>query len=172
VINQVTLIQVPANQSAVIINLMQLYQHDFSEFANIGSEYGEIGPDGRFVYEGLDRYWQEDSRIPFAVHADGRLAGFILVNRWSALDRPLDHAVAEFFVMRKYRRNKVGSRAAKSLFANRPGRWEVAVAGYNQPALAFWRKAIPASVDVPVHETAGDGKRWSGKVLCFNNAAT
>jgi len=103
------------------------------------------------------------------VEADGRLAGFVPVNRWSALNRLLDHAVAEFFVLRKYRRISVGSRAVRVLFERWPGRWEVAVARYNKPALSFWQKAIPAAVDGDVEECVGDGKRWAGPVLCFDN---
>jgi predicted acetyltransferase len=169
VIDCVTLTQVPVSQSAVITNLMQLYKYDFSEFAPIGSPYGEVGSDGRFVYDGLNSYWREDGRVPLTVQADDRLAGFILVNRWSALSRQLDHSVAEFFVLRKYRRIGVGSRAARVLFERWSGRWEVAVASYNKPALLFWRKAIPAAVKGTVEECAGDGKRWVGTVLCFDN---
>jgi predicted acetyltransferase len=135
------------------------------------SRYGEVGPDGRYTYEGLDSYWRADGRVPLTVQADRRLAGFILVNRWSALDRQLDYSVAEFFVLRKYRRIGVGSRAAKALFERWPGCWEVPVAWYNKPALSFWRKAIPASVDGAVEEYAGDGERWAGTVLCFDNRA-
>src|ERR1700745_2244918 len=101
-IDYVTLTQVPESERQIITNLMQLYKYDFSEFAEVGSRYGEIGPDGRFTYEGLDSYWREDQRIPLTVHADARLAGFVLINRWSALSRELDHSVAEFFVLRKY----------------------------------------------------------------------
>jgi predicted acetyltransferase len=103
------------------------------------------------------------------VEADGRLAGFVLVNRWSALNRLVDHAVAEFFVLRKYRRIGVGSRAARILFERWPGRWEVAVARYNKPALAFWRKAIPAAVDGAVEEYTGDFERRIGTALCFDS---
>ncbi len=169
VIDCVTLTQVPVSQSAIITNLMQLYKYDFSEFAHIGSPYGEVGSDGRFVYDGLDSYWREEGRVPLTVQADDRLVGFILVNRWSALSRQLDRSVAEFFVLRKYRRIGVGSRAARVLFERWRGRWQVAVASYNKPALLFWRKAIPASVDGTVEEYAGDGKRWVGTVLCFDN---
>jgi predicted acetyltransferase len=168
-IDCVTLAQVPVNQRQVIVSLIQLYKYDFSEFAQIGSPYGEVGSDGRFVYDGLDRYWREEGQFALTVHADGRLAGFILVNRWSALDRELDHAVSEFFVLRKYRRIGVGSRAAKVLFQRWPGRWEVAVASYNKPALSFWRRAIPAAVDGVIEEYRGDCKRWPGTVLCFDN---
>jgi predicted acetyltransferase len=91
------------------------------------------------------------------------------VNRWSALNRELDHSVAEFFVLRKYRRIGVGSRAAKILFERWPGSWEVAVARYNKPALSFWRKAIRASIEGTVEEYAGDFERQVGTVLCFDS---
>jgi len=168
-IDRVTLTPVPESQRQIITNLIQLYKYDFSEFAEVGSQYGEVGFDGRFTYEGLDSYWREDGWIPLTVEADGRLAGFVLVNQWSALDRLLDHAVAEFFVLRKYRRIGVGSRATRALFERWPGRWEVAVARYNKPALCFWRTAIRAAVDGSVEEYAGDFDRQIGTVLCFDN---
>jgi predicted acetyltransferase len=87
------------------------------------------------------------------------------------LDRPLDHAVAEFFVLRKYRRARVGTRAALALFQKYPGRWEVPFTWYNQPALAFWRRATRVAAAGNVEECDGDGQRWSGKVLRFNARA-
>jgi len=168
-IDCVTLTPVQESQKQIITNLIQLYKYDFSEFAEIGSRYGEVGPDGRFTYEGLDSYWREDGWVPLTVEADGRLAGLVLVNRWSALSRLVDHSVAEFFVLRKYRRIGVGSRAARILFGRWPGRWEVAVARYNKPALSFWRKAIRAAIDGPVEEYAGDFERQIGTVLCFDS---
>ncbi len=70
--------------------------------------------------------------------------------------------------MRKYRLARVGIRAAHHVFRHYPGRWEVPVAGYNRNALLFWR-AVVRSMDVArVTEHAGDGRRWSGTVLCFD----
>src|ERR1700751_3209074 len=63
-IDFVTLAPVPESQRQIITNLIQLYKYDFSEFADIGSSYGEVGPDGRFIYDGLDNYWREDGWIP------------------------------------------------------------------------------------------------------------
>src|SRR5215472_14667021 len=88
------------------------YKHDFSELAEIGSPYCEVGSDGRYTYDGLDSYWREEERFALTTHADDRLAGFILVNRWSALNRQLDHSVGELFVLRKYRRLGVTMPAA------------------------------------------------------------
>src|SRR5260221_3470726 len=86
---------------------MQLYLHDFSEFAAIDSAHGDVDPEGRFANIWLDSYWQEAGRIPLLIRANDCLAGFALLNRWSALGWPVDHAMAEFFVLRKYRRARV-----------------------------------------------------------------
>lgn len=89
------------------------------------------------------------------------------MNQWSALELPLDHAVAEFFVLRKYRRARVGTRAALFIFRRCPGRWEVPVVWCNPPALAFWRSVTEEAAPGEVEQLAGDGERWAGPVLRF-----
>ena len=168
----VTVVEVPAAQRPGLDRLLQLYLHDFSEFAPIGSPHGEVDEEGRFDYPGLESYWREDGLIPLLIRADGQLAGFVLVNRWSALGLPLDHVVAEFFVLRKYRRARVGTRAALLVFRRYPGQWEVPVAWYNGPALAFWRRVTEEAALGEVEEIAGDGKRWAGPVLRFTTRPT
>ena len=168
---RVTAAETPAAQRPVLDHLLQLYKYDFSEFAPIGSPYGEVDEEGLFAYPGLESYWQDNGRIPLLIRADDRLAGFALVNQWSALGLPLDHAIAEFFVLRKYRRARVGTRAALFIFGRYPGRWEVGVAWYNPPALAFWRRVTQEAAPGKVEEIAGDGKRWAGPVLCFDTGS-
>jgi predicted acetyltransferase len=163
----VTVVEAPAAQRPVLDHLLQLYMHDFSEFAPIGGPHGDVNEEGRFIYPGIESYWRESGRIPLLMRADDHLAGFALVNQWPALGLPLDHSVAEFFVMRKYRRARVGTRAALLIFRRFPGRWEVPVAWYNPPAQAFWRNVAEELTPVEVGEIAGDGKRWSGPVLRF-----
>lgn len=164
---EVTLEAVPAARRPVIERLLQLYLHDFSEHAPLGSPYGEVSEDGLFQYPWLSTYWREAGRVPLLLRADGRIAGFALLNRWSALDRPLDRAVAEFFVVRKYRRARVGMRAAHLIFRRYRGRWEIPVAHYNEAALRFWRSTVAALGVEGAVERAGDGRRWSGPVLCL-----
>ena len=166
----VALENVTVERQPVLDALLQLYLHDFSEHAPLGSGHGEVGEDGRFAFPWLDAYWREPGRVPLLVRADGRIAGFVLVNKWSALDRPLDHAGAEFFVMRTYRLARGGTRAALAVFRRLPGRWEVPVAHYNQDAKHFWR-SVARSLPVPVQERDGDGRRWTGPVLCFDASA-
>ena len=44
-------------EKQILGRLIQLYKHDFSEFAKVGEPYGEIGDDGLFKYDHLDSYW-------------------------------------------------------------------------------------------------------------------
>jgi predicted acetyltransferase len=173
-LQRVEITQAGLDQRETIANLMQLYLHDFSEFAEVAGPYGEVGEDGRFRYDWLEGYWDEDERrgrIPFLILAEGRLAGFALINKWSALGRPLDRSIAEFFILRKYRRQGVGARAASLLFTLLPGKWEAPVAFYNLPARAFWRKTIHDAIGVPPNEAEGDGERWNGAVFYFDNSS-
>ena len=166
-VEHVDLEQMPPSRRKVLDTLLQLYLHDFSEHATLGSPYGEVDEEGRFAYAYLDTYWKDAERVPFLIRADRQIAGFVLVNRWSALNEPLDNAVGEFFVLRKYRLARVGMRAAHLVFHQSPGRWEVPVAIYNHAALLFWRRVVE-SLPTTVEERAGDGRRWAGPVLCFD----
>ena len=145
---------------ASLDRLLQFYLYDFSEYAPL---HGEVDDNGQFACHWLDSYWQEADRVPLLIRADGRIAGFALLNQWSALDRPVDRPVAEFFVLRKYRRARVGTRAAHLVFHRYPGRWEVPVTDHNREALLFWSSLVrsaglPKSLSMlcpSVHPRAG-----------------
>ncbi|WP_293385399.1 GNAT family N-acetyltransferase [Phenylobacterium sp. SCN 70-31] len=150
--------------------LFQLYTHDFSEFW-AGDDKGELDEDGRFPdYPYLDSYWTDPRRIPFLIRVDGRLAGLLLVNDHSHSGLPVDFAVAEFFVVRKHRREGVGRAAARAALSGRPGLWELAVARKNVGALAFWRGIAAELADGAV-ETLDTTDRWNGTILRFRVAS-
>ena len=159
----VEVIPADADQAPIVANLFQLYAHDFSEFADV-----PIGPDGRFTYAPLPLYWREPHRFPFVIWAGGELAGFALVQRGSQLTGAADvWDVAEFFVLRAWRRHGVGAKAADALWRRMPGLWEVRVGERNTGAQGFWQRAVQqytgASASYNVVETPG--KRW--RVLSF-----
>jgi predicted acetyltransferase len=162
--NAPQLVPAPPGQRPLIGRLLQLYLHDFSEHAAISSPYGDVDEAGCFAYPYLDLYWREPGRLPFLIRTDGRIAGFVLVNQWFVSGQPGDHCVAEFFVLRKYRRTGLGTAAARRLFDGLPGWWEVPVAHYNAAAQQFWRKVL---ADRPFTECVGDGDRWMGPILRF-----
>ncbi|HKG15595.1 MAG TPA: GNAT family N-acetyltransferase [Pyrinomonadaceae bacterium] len=145
-------------QEPILANLLELYAHDFSEFAGL-----KLGADGRFGYKHLPSYWEEPDRHPFLIKVNGNLAGFAFVRRGSEMSG--DAAVwdmAEFFIARGYRRMRVGTKAAHAVWRKFPGRWEVRVMRRNQKAGEFWARAIgeflgAASDPFPF---GGGGERW------------
>ncbi len=130
----------PAEQP-VLGRLLELYAHDFSERTG-----ADVGDDGTFGWRFLDRYWAEPDRHAFLFRIDGKLAGFALVRSGDP------HDMAEFFVLRKYRRGGVGTDAARAVFARFPGEWQTRQQFENAGATAFWRRTIP----VPFTELANE----------------
>jgi len=52
--------------------------------------------------------------------------------------------MAEFFIIRAYRRRGVGTEIAHRVWRRFPGLWEVRVMEYNHAAHQFWERAISA----------------------------
>ena len=134
----VAVVAASPEQEPVLANLLELYAHDFSEFRSI-----EIGSDGRFGYQPLPLYWSDTGRHPFLVEMGGKLAGLILVKKGSEVSGDATAwDMAEFFVLRRYRRRGIGLQAAHLVWKQFPGRWEVRVMESNLSALPFWVNAI------------------------------
>ncbi|MDR3513211.1 MAG: GNAT family N-acetyltransferase [Caulobacteraceae bacterium] len=165
----VEIVQATVDRRPLIEGLFQFYAYDFSEFAAPDSPDFEVDEAGRFAaYAHMDAYWRDPACVPLLITADGRAAGFALVNDWSPSGLGVDRAMAEFFIRRKYRRAGLGGEAVRQVLALYPGWWEIAVAARNTPALAFWPRAV-AALDAVTRLTPieGDGVRWRGPILRF-----
>ncbi len=146
------------DHAAIVANLFELYAHDFSEFHDV-----ELGDDGRFGYKNLACYWSEPNRHAFLFRVRERLAGFALVKRGSEITGvECVWDMAEFFVVRRYRRRGLATAAAHHIWARFAGRWEVRVMENNHVAYNFWAYAIAATLKenvspLPVEKA---GRRW------------
>jgi len=144
-----------------------LYAHDFSEFLPL-----ELGADGRFGYRNLPLYWRELGRHPLLVRVDGKLAGLVLVKRGSEIDGSENvWDMAEFFIVRAYRRRRIGQDVAKQVWRRFRGPWEVRVMEANQAALEFWERAISAFAGEATASVSIEkgGNRW--RVFSFVSGA-
>jgi predicted acetyltransferase len=149
-------------EAATLRNLGELYVYDFSEITST-----ELNASGRFDHDFWHDCWTGD-RTPYLFRVDDRLAGFAIVARGSRLaDDPAVHDLAEFFVVRRYRRQGVGTGAAAALFERRRGRWEVRQRTGNAAARAFWHKAIGAYTNGRFDELVVADDRWHGWVQRF-----
>jgi predicted acetyltransferase len=152
----------------VLRNLMELYVYDFSEMLAL-----EVEDNGRFKEPPLDAYWRDDWRFPFLIHAGSALAGFALVHRKSRVSPANDvWDMAEFFVLRRHRRARVGLDAAHQIFAGHAGAWEVRQRKENTAATTFWRSAIGAYTGGRFTEDMLDDARWCGPIQRFTSPST
>jgi predicted acetyltransferase len=146
-VDKVSIDVAEAHHAALISNLLQLYLHDLSEaFPAI-----ELGANGRFEYENLSRYWSEPkNRFPFLIGYATKAVGFALITRGSpASDDPNVFDIAEFFVLRRYRRSGVGRRAAFLLWDRLSGSWTVRVADTNR---GLFRSGHMSSPSIPTEQ--------------------
>lgn len=126
----------PIDDASVFRHLLQLYVYDFSEIEGF-----DLNEHGLYRYRYLDNYWSEEDRHPFLVRVDGKLAGFVLVNTLTSAAEA-DFSIAEFFILRKYRRRGVGTQVAHRIFDMYPGWWEMKQTKKNIAAQSFWRKTV------------------------------
>lgn len=160
----------PARNDAgrlAIANMLQLYIHDFADFMPEGRR-GLFSEAGLYVGYPLEPYFIDLDREPLLIRTDGRLAGFALLDRESHTGAPLDRNMGEFFIARQHRRGGVGTAAARAILKAYPGRWQVAVARLNAPALPFWRQAVRGAPGIQgLREDDVRSALWNGPVLSF-----
>jgi predicted acetyltransferase len=97
------------------------------------------------------------------------LAGFVLVQQGSQVsDRADVWDMAEFFIIRGYRRHRIGTTAAHDVWRKFPGPWEVRVMEQNTVAQAFWSRAIASFVGFAVDPSVNEIKGKSWTVFCFH----
>jgi predicted acetyltransferase len=157
----------PASKAerSALDNLMQLYIYDWSELRPL-----DVGDDGRFPDYPLDAYWEDSWRHPLLLRVDGRLAGFALVSERSRLTGAAGvFDMAEFFVMRRFRRKRVGLAAAAAAFDRFKGRWEIRQHDENTAATAFWRSVIDRYTGGSYREVRWDEPAWTGPVQMFTS---
>ncbi|WP_437599505.1 GNAT family N-acetyltransferase [Sorangium sp. So ce590] len=156
-----------SSDALLLSNLIELYIHDLSDvFPGI-----ELMADGRFGYDKLPLYWSErDRRFAFVLRCGGRVAGFVLATRGSpAAADPDVLDIAEFFVLRRYRRSGVGRRAAVLLWQRIPGKWTVRVSEGNAGALAFWRGVVAEFTNGAATESTRPGQPHAWRVFSFES---
>ncbi|MEO9255473.1 MAG: GNAT family N-acetyltransferase [Tepidiformaceae bacterium] len=115
---------------SVLRRMLQLYLHDMSEFTS-----DDLDAHGEYGYKYLDDYWTEDGRYPFIFRIENKLAGFALVRRLTE-----EYQMAEFCILRKYRRTGLGKLAAETVIRRFGGRWAIYQLAANTPAQKFWDK--------------------------------
>ena len=157
---------VDEDEKSVLRQLMELYAYDFSEY-----DQADVNSHGLYGYTYFDYYWTEDSRHPFLIKVNGRYAGFVLINEYCYIVKdPGAKSIAEFFVMRKYRRKGIGKKVAFQVFDKFPGKWEVLQHGENLPSKIFWEGVIREYTGDNFESKFAKTEWWEGQALLFDNS--
>lgn len=163
---QVSIVEVSLDEKSILSQLIELYEYDFSEFND-----RDVNSHGRYGYKYLDHYWTEENRHPFFVIVDQQYAGFVLVNDYCYLQSGKQaKSIAEFFIMRKYRRKGIGKVVAPLVFERFPGDWEVLQHGNNDPSKVFWSGVIAEYTQGKYELLDVETEAWKGQGFVFNNA--
>lgn len=155
-----------ADDRLPLARMLELYQHDLSDIWD-----QDLDAHGEYGYA-LDAYWCDRHYHPFVAVVNGRYAGFALVNPDLKVGTPGEdssaHWMAQFFVLKKYRRTGLGGRLARTVFAALPGSWEVGQMADNLAAQVFWRRVIADYSGGAFTEHVLTEGWWQGRVQCFN----
>jgi predicted acetyltransferase len=157
-VRDIQIIQARSDQQTTLAQLLEFYTYDLSGIFNL-----DLNDNGHFTYESLPLYWTDPNRIPFLIWVDQKLAGFALIQKGSPTDSAPDiWDVAEFFVLRKFRRAGAGQTAANWIWSNYPGSWQVRVLATNQNAIDFWQSAVTHFTNAPATPVrkVTNGKDW------------
>ena len=163
---KIELIAVREEEKSVLRQLLELYAYDFSEY-----DGADVNEHGLYGYTYFDYYWTEATRHPFFIRVDGKLAGFVLVNQYCyVVKEPGTKSIAEFFVMRKYRRKGIGRSVAFQVFDKFPGKWEVIQHGENEPSKIFWELVIRDYTNDNFKVEKMETEWWEGRALIFEHS--
>ncbi|HLN60919.1 MAG TPA: GNAT family N-acetyltransferase [Symbiobacteriaceae bacterium] len=134
----VTLTRCDVASKQTLHHLYQFYLHDLSAF----TDELQVEADGAFDTSHIDIFWEKEPLHPFLVRADGKVAGFALVAGRPYAPEGADYSMVEFFILKRYRRQGVGREAARLVFDQFRGAWDVYELEANLPAIRFWNGLI------------------------------
>lgn len=117
------------------------YIHDLSEFDR---KFYMLDERGQWVPDYLQFWLTDETAHPLVIRAEGKSVGFVFVGKkpFKYMAQGVDYHLAEFFVLRRFRRTGIGKRAAFALFDALPGWWELEEIPANLGAIQFWRTVI------------------------------
>ena len=96
-----------------------------------------------FEYKYFDSYFQDNDREAYIIKELGtnKILGFAMVNQYMQKSKD-GHSIAEFMIIPKFRRLKIGKRVVIELFNMHKGKWEVKPSYGSAVALTFWKSVI------------------------------
>ncbi|MCI8460276.1 MAG: GNAT family N-acetyltransferase [Bacilli bacterium] len=120
----------------------------YSLFEESENDLNEMNAEAIFEYKYFDRYFTDDDRDAYFIRetASNKLLGFAMVNTYMQI-YDNGHSIAEYMVIPKYRRNRIGKTVAMELFNRYRGNWEVKPSFNSKKAYLFWEDVVQEYTD-------------------------
>ena len=149
--------KVQADKKDILFRLLQ-----YSLYEESSNDQNDIGEDALFKYPWFEHYFVEEDREAYFIRdrKAENLLGFVMVNAY--LQKNADgRSIAEFMVLPRFRRNKIGKEAAVMCFKKHRGNWEVSPAYGSSKAYLFWKNVID--------EYTGGNYHYEDGIFLFSN---
>ena len=151
------LTKVKKEEKEILYRLLQ-----YSLFEESETDLNEMNEQAEFEYKYFDAYFTDDDRYAYFIKEKetNKLLGFSLVNE-HVQKFENGHSIAEYLVIPKYRRNKIGKNVAFEIFNRFPGNWEVSPSYNSEKAYLFWKHVI--------EEYTKNNYKFEDGMFLFNN---
>ena len=130
--------KVEATEKDLLYRLLQ-----YSLYEESKNDGNEINADGVFEYEYFDLYFSDPSREAYFIKEkdSDKTLGFVMINEYLKVVKE-GHSIAEFLVLPKYRRNKIGKMVAMECIKKYKGKWEISPSFGSDEAFNFWKNVV------------------------------
>ena len=149
--------EVKQEEKEILYRLLQYSLFEESEY-----NLKEMNQEAIYEYKYFDSYFTDNERHAFFIRekTTDKLLGFAMINKYM---QKFDdgHSIAEYLVIPKYRRNKIGKKVAFEIFDKYPGNWEVRPSYNSEKAYLFWKKTI--------EEYTNNNCKFENGIFSFNN---
>ncbi len=95
-----------------------------------------------------------------------KIAGFAFIKKIEK-EGVVYTSVAEFFILKKYRKLGIGKRVARMIFDRFPGEWYVDVIQSNELASLFWERVINDYTSGKYNKSFDEGQKKN--IFTFEN---
>jgi predicted acetyltransferase len=132
--DEVKLAPIAIEEKHILENLLTLFLHDLSEFA----DDIKVNEDGKFEYNGLELYFKYEDLKPFFICFKNEIAGFVFLNTGKFVPKDSDISIHELFILKAFRRKGVGAIAVKKILDLNKGKYKIGQLINNKQAINFW----------------------------------
>ena len=149
--------EVKQEKKEILYRLLQ-----YSLFEESENDLNEMNQEAIYEYKHFDSYFIDNDRYAFFIREKetDKLLGFAMINEYLQKFKE-GHSIAEYLVIPKYRRNRIGKKIAFEIFDKFPGNWEVRPSYNSEKAYLFWKKTI--------EEYTNNNCKFEDGIFLFNN---